>query len=182
MGNKPLLGKGTKNFMLSFLGLHSKGMILMNIVLTLFGAAVGTYFIGFVNTIKVHAAELIVMIVILILDWITGTMVALKNKKFQTRKALRSPMQIIGYFLIAVCVFEVEKVYPLLKFLEAAVILPIVVFNLISVMKNMALIGWIKKGILVKILDNIDTHKDKFLKLSKNENESNEKTDNDEAV
>lgn len=167
-----------KKNMVAFLGLHSKAMVLMNVVLTLFGAFIGTYFIGFVNTLKAHSAELIVLLVILVLDWVTGTMVAIKNKKFETRKAMRSPLQIVGYMIIAVCTYEIQKVYPLLKFLEAAVLLPIVVFNFISIMKNMALLEWVKAGLIIKILDNIDSHKDKFLgKGNKPDEETNTNTD-----
>ena len=52
-----------------------------------------------------------------------------------------------------------EQSIPAMGWLSETVLMPLVVFQLISVLKNASMAGFIKNEVLNKILDKIDDHK-----------------------
>jgi phage-related holin len=57
-------------------------------------------------------------------------------------------------------VLVIERGFPFASFLSEAVILPILVFQLISIIKNLNRLGFINGELADKILSKIDNHKD----------------------
>jgi hypothetical protein len=47
------------------------------------------------------------------------------------------------------------------------VFVPIVIVNLMSLVKNLALLGWIKRGFARMITDKIDNYKNEYLEAKK---------------
>lgn len=144
--------------MLSFFGLHSKALVIINTILSI----TGLMLVEFFNLAIEHAAEHILITIILLADFFSGMIRALKLKNFSTRRALDIVWQIAGYNIVIFMTYQIEQVYPSLSFLDEAVILPIVVFNFLSFLKNLTLIGVLKNEIVLKIFGNIDKYKETF--------------------
>jgi len=84
------------------------------------------------------------------------------NKKdFQTNKALKLVWYLGGYYSIAFMVLFVEKAHPSAFCLSETVIMPILVFQIISISKNASLLGLIPIPVVNEILSKIDKHKNK---------------------
>lgn len=97
-----------------------------------------------------------------------------KKKRWETRKALKIIYYLTGYWLIVFIVLSIEKAHQAAFFLSEAIVLPILIFQVISMLKNASLLGVLPKGLLLKILSNIDNYKDQAIEQSKElQNEAN---------
>jgi phage-related holin len=68
--------------------------------------------------------------------------------------------------LILATVLSIEKGYPSAFWLSEAIIMPILVFQVISILKNAGLLGILPKGLLTEMLEKIDKYKtDNITKL-----------------
>jgi hypothetical protein len=104
------------------------------------------------------------VVVVVVSDWVMGTILALKNKVWHTRKAIKIIYYIFAYSTILFTVLAVEKAHPSAFFLSETIIMPILVFQIISTLKNASLIGFIPQGLLLNILNNIDSYKNASIK------------------
>ena len=154
-----------KEFFYSALHVRSNGDIAINIFLTFLGAMVGYFSILVLE--NQHAFIAITGVVAL--DWIFGMWKAavtkLPNGKtaFENGKAIKIAWYLVTYWLVLSVVLMIEKGFPFASWLSEAIMLPIIVFQLISALKNASKIGLIPKGVLLKILENIDSYKDSLV-------------------
>jgi phage-related holin len=91
-----------------------------------------------------------------------GSLVSLQESKregFQTRKALKVLRTLVTWIIFLTVLLSVEKGYPGTSWLSETILIPFIVFQLISALKNASMAGWIKSEVLNKILDKIDNHK-----------------------
>lgn len=100
-------------------------------------------------------------------DWCIGVALALKSCNFETRKAMKIVWYLSSYWLLLFMLLSVEKASPAAFFLSEAVILPILVFQIISSAKNMELLGLIKSETFKAILKNVDNHKEQSISENK---------------
>jgi phage-related holin len=108
---------------------------------------------------------------VVIIDWLAGTALALKKGTWETQKALKIIYYLAAYWLILAMVLSVEKGFASAFWLSEAIIMPIMVFQTISILKNCSLVGLIPKGLLLEILEKIDGYKHKNTNEKKEENE-----------
>ena len=78
---------------------------------------------------------------VVFIDFIFGVAKAIKFGRFSVNRAMK-----VVYYLVSEAVF-----------------LPIIIFQLISALKNASLIGAIPQGLLLKILESIDKHKENIM-------------------
>lgn len=103
--------------------------------------------------------QFIAILAVVILDLFFGVLKALKLNNFETKKSFKALFMLGAFWSLLAVVLLIEKGFPFASFLSEAIILPIIVFQIISVLKNMQLLGFITSNQLVKILSNIDKHK-----------------------
>ena len=96
---------------------------------------------------------------VVILDAIFGIAKAFKMDNFETRKTFKAGYMLVGFWLLLGTVLTIEKGFPFASFLSEAILLPILLFQLISTLKNMQLLGLINNETLNNILSKIDKHK-----------------------
>jgi phage-related holin len=130
---------------------RSYGEIVFNAIVTVLGAIFGYFQLTIIENKNLFIAVLIVVIG----DWIFGTARAVKNKKWETQKAMKVIYYVFAYSVIVFVVLSIEKAMPSAFFLSDAVVMPILIFQTISMLKNASLIGWIPKGLLLQILEKI---------------------------
>jgi len=104
------------------------------------------------------------VVVVVVADWVMGTILALKNNEWRTKKAIKIVYYIFAYSTILFTVLAVERAHPSAFFLSETIIMPILVFQIISTIKNASLIGFIPQGLLLNILTNIDSYKNTSIK------------------
>lgn len=158
------------NMISSIAHVRSFGELLFNTFATILAFIFGYFKIIAIDNINLFMAVFIVVIG----DWLFGTFLAIRNKSWETRKALKVVYYLTGYWLIVFIVLSIEKAHAAAFFLSEAVVLPILIFQVISMLKNASLLGVLPKGLLLKILSNIDNYKDQAIEQTKElQNEAN---------
>lgn len=104
--------------------------------------------------------QFIAIFFVVLLDAVFGIAKAFKLGNFETKKTFKAVFMLVGFWLLLATVLTIEKGFPFASFLSEAILLPILLFQLISALKNMHLLGLIENSTLTKILANIDKHKE----------------------
>jgi hypothetical protein len=104
--------------------------------------------------------QFIAIFTVVLLDAFFGICKAFKLGNFETKKTFKAVYMLGGFWLLLATVLTIEKGFPFANFLSEAIMMPILLFQLISTLKNMQLVGLINNNTLLKILSNIDKHKE----------------------
>ena len=104
--------------------------------------------------------QFLAILFVVLLDAFFGIAKAFKLGNFETKKTFKAIYMLVGFWMLLATVLTIEKGFPFASFLSEAVLLPILLFQLISTLKNMQLVGLINNDVLTKILSNIDKHKE----------------------
>lgn len=111
------------------------------------------------NWIVYPAASYYALIVLILADYATGIVVAFKRDKFETRKALRVFWTLISHTALLYFSMQLSKASAALFWLNEGVFVPLVLVNLLSFIKNLSLLGYIKKGFAEFFYKKIDAYK-----------------------
>lgn len=142
-----------KSFIVSMLHVKTWTDVVINVMISMV-----TFFVTYACKFIQINEEIFIMITVVVLgDFFFGVMANLKN--FQTKKALKVIWYFVAYNLLAYIVLIIEKAHPSAFWLSETVIMPIMVFQMISILKNMRKAGVLPSSILDQILDKIDSHK-----------------------
>jgi hypothetical protein len=99
------------------------------------------------------------LLAVVALDGFFGVMAGIKREGFQTNKAIKVLRTGFTWILILTVLLFVERGFRGTSWLSETVIIPFIVFQIISALKNASMIGWIPSTLLNEILDKIDLHK-----------------------
>ena len=99
------------------------------------------------------------LLAVVALDGFFGVMAGVKREGFQTNKAIKVLRTGFTWILILTVLLLVERGFRGTSWLSETVIIPFIVFQIISALKNASMIGWIPSTLLNDILDKIDLHK-----------------------
>ena len=99
------------------------------------------------------------LISVVFIDGFFGIIAGVKREGFQTRKALKVLQRAFGWVLILTSILMVEKGFEGTSWLSETIIVPFMVLQLISALKNASMAGFIRMSELNQILDRIDLHK-----------------------
>ena len=108
-----------------------------------------------------NAEQYLALIAIVFIDGFFGIAAGIKREGFQTRKAVRVLKRAIAWVVFLTGILMVEKGFVGTSWLSETVIIPFIVLQIISALKNASMAGFIKAEELNKILDRIDNHKGK---------------------
>jgi phage-related holin len=96
---------------------------------------------------------------VLWLDGVFGMWAGVKREGFKTYKALRITRNTFVWIAILTVTLMIEKGFTGTGWLSEVIIVPFMILQLISALKNASMAGLIKTAELNKILDAIDNHK-----------------------
>jgi phage-related holin len=99
------------------------------------------------------------LIAVVLLDGFFGIIAGTKREGFQTRKALKVLRTLVTWIIFLSVLLSIEKGYPGTSWLSETILIPFIVFQVVSALKNASMAGWIKSELLNNILDKIDNHK-----------------------
>ena len=106
-----------------------------------------------------NAEQYLALIAVVFIDGFFGIIAGIRREGFQTRKAVRVLQRTIGWVLFLTVILMVEKGFQGTSWLSETIILPFIILQIISALKNASMAGFIKMEELNQILDRIDNHK-----------------------
>ena len=106
-----------------------------------------------------NADQFLAVACVVLLDGFFGVIAGIKREGFKTFKAL-SVLRTLGtWWIILGAILAVEKGFTGAGWMSETIIIPFLIFQIISALKNASMSGFIKVDLLNTILDKIDNHK-----------------------
>jgi hypothetical protein len=106
-----------------------------------------------------NSGQYLAIVSVLFLDGIFGIIAGTKREGFKTFRALHVLRSVIVWVAFLTVILIVEQGFEGTNWLSEVIIVPFMVFQLISALKNASMAGYIKASLLNSILDRIDEHK-----------------------
>lgn len=106
-----------------------------------------------------NAEQYLALIAVVFIDGFFGIAAGIKREGFQTRKAVRVLQRAITWVAFLTVILMVERGFEGTSWLSETIIVPFIILQLVSALKNASMVGIIKSADLNKLLDKIDLHK-----------------------
>jgi len=106
-----------------------------------------------------NAEQYLAITTLVFADGFFGVLAGIKREGFKTYKAIKILRTLIFWIIMLTVILVIEKSIPGAGWLSETMLMPLVIFQLISTVKNASMAGFIKANVLNQILDNIDKHK-----------------------
>ena len=113
----------------------------------------------FMNLTMANSDQYLAIVGVMFLDGIFGIIAGAKREGFKTHKALSVLRNTFVWIMILSAILMVEKGFSGTGWLSEVIVVPFMVFQLVSALKNASMAGYIKMSLLNEILDKIDNHK-----------------------
>ena len=113
----------------------------------------------FYNLTLNNFEQYLALIAVVMIDGFFGIIAGCKREGFKTFKAIKVLRTVIVWTMFLTVLLLVEKAFAGTAWLSETIIIPFIIFQLISALKNASMIGWIPSSLLNQILDKIDLHK-----------------------
>jgi len=106
-----------------------------------------------------NAEQYLALIAVVFVDGFFGILAGIKREGFKTFKAVRVLQRTVVWIMFLTVILMVERGFAGTSWLSETIIVPFILLQLISALKNASMSGFIYIGDLNKILDRIDPHK-----------------------
>ena len=106
-----------------------------------------------------NAEQYLAITTLVFADGFFGIIAGIKREGFKTYKAIKILRTLLFWVIMLTLILVIEKSIPGASWLSETMLMPLVIFQLISTIKNASMAGFIKANVLNKILDSIDKHK-----------------------
>jgi len=113
----------------------------------------------FMNLTMANSDQYLAIVGVMFLDGVFGMIAGTKREGFQTRKAIQVLRNTFAWLVILTAILMVEQGFAGTAWLSEVIVVPFMVFQLISALKNASMAGFIQMSLLNQILDKIDKHK-----------------------
>ena len=113
----------------------------------------------FMNLTMANSDQYLAIVGVMFLDGIFGMIAGTRREGFQTRKAIKVLRNTVAWMVILTVILMVEQGFAGTAWLSEVIVVPFMVFQLISALKNASMSGFIQMSLLNQILDKIDKHK-----------------------
>ena len=113
----------------------------------------------FMNLTMANSDQYLAIVGVMFLDGVFGMIAGTRKEGFQTRKAIKVLRNTFAWLVILTVILMVEQGFAGTAWLSEVIVVPFMVFQLISALKNASMAGFIQMSLLNQILDKIDKHK-----------------------
>jgi len=131
--------------------------LVLSISITTVMTFIGTYFY---NLTMDNADQYLALIAVVLFDGFFGIIAGTKREGFQTRKAIKVLRTAVTWVAILTVLLLVESAFKGTLWLSETILVPFIIFQLMSALKNASNAGFIKADLLNQILEKFDKHKD----------------------
>ncbi len=130
------------------------GLIISTISMT--AAFVCSYFMELTMQ---NAEQYLAITALIFADGFFGVIAGIKREGFKTHKAVKILKNLLFWIIILTVILGIEANFSGTFWLSETIITPLIIFQLISALKNASMAGFVKIDELNRILDKIDKHK-----------------------
>jgi len=113
----------------------------------------------FLNLAMDNADQYLAIVAVIFMDGFFGIIAGVKREGFKTYKAIKVLKTLVAWIITLTVLLMVEQGFKGTAWLSETILIPLIVFQLISSLKNAADGGFVKNELLVQILQKIDQHK-----------------------
>jgi hypothetical protein len=106
-----------------------------------------------------NAEQYLAITALIFADGFFGVIAGVKREGFKTYKAVKILKNLLFWIIILTVILGIEASFSGTFWLSETIITPLIIFQLISALKNASMAGFVKIDELNKILDKIDKHK-----------------------
>jgi hypothetical protein len=106
-----------------------------------------------------NAEQYLAIVALLFADGFFGVIAGIKREGFKTYKAVKILKNLLFWIIILTVILGIEANFSGTFWLSETIITPLIIFQLISTLKNASMAGFVKIDELNRILDKIDKHK-----------------------
>ena len=132
------------------------GLIISSIGMT--AAFICSYFMELTMQ---NAEQYLAIVALIFADGFFGVIAGIKREGFKTYKAVKILKNLLFWIIILTVILGIEANFSGTFWLSETIITPLIIFQLISTLKNASMAGFVKIDELNRILDRIDKHKGK---------------------
>ena len=132
------------------------GLIISSIGMT--AAFICSYFMELTMQ---NAEQYLAITALIFADGFFGVIAGIKREGFKTYKAVRILKNLLFWIIILTVILGIEASFSGTFWLSETITTPLIIFQLISALKNASMAGFVKIDELNRILDKIDKHKGK---------------------
>ena len=119
-------------------------------------AFIGTYFF---NLALSNSDQYLALVGVVLADGFFGVIAGVKREGFKTYKALKVLQTLVTWIILLTVLLMVEQGFKGTNWLSETILVPFIIFQLISALKNASMSGFVDMASLNSILDKIDLHK-----------------------
>jgi hypothetical protein len=130
------------------------GLIISSIGMTV--AFICSYFMELTMQ---NAEQYLAIVALIFADGFFGVIAGIKREGFKTYKAVKILKNLLFWIIILTVILGIEANFSGTFWLSETIITPLIIFQLISTLKNASIAGFVKIDELNRILDKIDKHK-----------------------
>ena len=131
----------------------------LSLILSSISMTIGFICSYFMEITMQNAEQYLAIVALIFADGFFGVIAGIKREGFKTYKAVKILKNLLFWIIILTVILGIEANFSGTFWLSETIITPLIIFQLISALKNASMAGFVKIDELNKILDKIDKHK-----------------------
>jgi phage-related holin len=135
----------------------------LSLILSSVSATIAFICSYFIEITLQNAEQYLTITTLIFADGFFGVIAGVKKEGFKTYKAIKILKNLAFWVIFLTVILGIEANFDGTFWLSETIITPLIIFQLISILKNASMAGFVKIEELNKILDKIDKHKGKRL-------------------
>jgi phage-related holin len=102
---------------------------------------------------------LLLVFLTIMADSATGMLYAYRQRRWESRKAFRGLFKAVAYLGLLILAHNYGRAEPSLSWLPTGILVPMVLFLVLSLIKNLSLLGWLPPKLAGMLYERIDAYK-----------------------
>jgi hypothetical protein len=131
----------------------------LSLILSSVSMTIGFVCSYFMEITMQNAEQYLAITALIFADGFFGVIAGVKREGFKTYKAVKILKNLLFWIIFLTVILGIEANFSGTFWLSETIITPLIIFQLISALKNASMAGFVKIDELNKILDKIDKHK-----------------------
>ena len=131
----------------------------LSLILSSVSMTIGFVCSYFMELTMQNAEQYLAITALIFADGFFGVIAGVKREGFKTYKAVKILKNLLFWIIFLTVILGIEANFSGTFWLSETIITPLIIFQLISALKNASMAGFVKIDELNKILDKIDKHK-----------------------
>lgn len=131
----------------------------LSLILSSISMTIGFVCSYFMEITMQNAEQYLAIVALIFADGFFGVIAGIKREGFKTYKAVKILKNLLFWVIFLTVILGIEANFNGTFWLSETIITPLIIFQLISALKNASMAGFVKIDELNKILDKIDKHK-----------------------